>query len=255
MDAEFADAQEVIGKVSVASQIAAYVCFSRVKLLSGIYVLQAFSPLLFSRGPPKGPERLIRKLSGRITASEALEEWEHDDEGPPAESAEKANDVMKTKHRCTSCYLRGETVYMHSVQDFGIHHSSQFYPYYMAEGCWTRCMKCAQACSTAALPEKSVGRHVSTSSHSVQVGGTKSSRMCGVCVKSFITCTLAENEHCCSTCEASKKYASVFASSTKNIAPLLCTITGKGDGPGAMVSFLWRSGCSWTSSTLNMHGG
>ena len=56
-------------------------------------------------------------------------------------------------------------------------------------------------------------------------------------------------------CERAKEYASVFASSTKNIAPLLYAITGKGDGPGAMVSFLWRKDCSWISSTHNPHGG
>ena len=75
-------------------------------------IFQPFSPLLFARGPSKGPGRLIRKLYGQSTAENVLEELHRDN----AESAipEKldpmislrATDVLpaasKAKKPCTS---------------------------------------------------------------------------------------------------------------------------------------------------------
>ena len=37
--------------------------------------MQPFSTLLFAFGNPAGPERLVRKLSGEITADAAIQEW------------------------------------------------------------------------------------------------------------------------------------------------------------------------------------
>ena len=62
-------------KVSLTLQVAVYVCLSRVKELLSLCVLQPFSPLLFKRGPPPGPHRLMRKLEGTLTADDAMEEW------------------------------------------------------------------------------------------------------------------------------------------------------------------------------------
>ena len=62
LEAAFVDLQEASTNVSTQSQIAGYVCLSRIRELERICVLQPFSPLLFSRGPPEGPDRLIRKL-------------------------------------------------------------------------------------------------------------------------------------------------------------------------------------------------
>ena len=106
LDAVFSDAQEASASVSMAMQIAAYIAFTRIKELVKICVLQPFSPWLFAPGPPRGPERLIRKLSGQITSDEALIEWINEDT-PVSDSVDKASgDPMTQKYRCTSCYLK-----------------------------------------------------------------------------------------------------------------------------------------------------
>ena len=102
LDAAFADPQDAGSKVSTTAQIAAYVCLSRIKRLIHICVLQAFSPLLFIRGPPTGPERLIRRLSKEITFDDAKHEWTADH--CREEYEEEATNPMTATHLCTSCY-------------------------------------------------------------------------------------------------------------------------------------------------------
>ena len=70
LDAAFWGTPHAAGKVSMASQLSGYVILSRVKEMCSMLILQASSPLLFTRGPPAGPDRLIRKLSGAITAEQ-----------------------------------------------------------------------------------------------------------------------------------------------------------------------------------------
>ena len=88
LDAAFVDPQDVVSKVSLTLQIAVYVCLSRVKELSSLCVLQPFSPLLFKRGPPPGPHRLMRKLEGALTADAAMTEWRLDIEDDPKHTCE-----------------------------------------------------------------------------------------------------------------------------------------------------------------------
>ena len=78
LEAAFADLQEASSNVSSALQIAGYVCLSRIKELEKIYILQPFSPLLFTRGSPAGPQRLIQKLQKERTIEECFEEWAKD---------------------------------------------------------------------------------------------------------------------------------------------------------------------------------
>ena len=78
LEAAFADLQEASCNVSSALQIAGYVCLSRIKELEKICILQPFSPLLFTRGPPAGPQRLIQKLQKEMTIEECFEEWAKD---------------------------------------------------------------------------------------------------------------------------------------------------------------------------------
>ena len=73
LDGAFAEAQHVDADPSPESHIASYIALSRVKQLIGIYILQAFSPLLFTRGPPKGPHLLMKKLRREITHEEMLQ--------------------------------------------------------------------------------------------------------------------------------------------------------------------------------------
>jgi hypothetical protein len=115
LDAVFSDAQDVGATVTMGAQIAAYVGFTRIKELSKICVLQPFSPLLFARGPPRGPERLIRKLSGVISSDEALEEWSEDNKPGNEDTATATGDPMRQKYRCTSCFLRGAVEFSHPV--------------------------------------------------------------------------------------------------------------------------------------------
>ena len=107
----------------MTSQIAAYVCLSRVKRLLSICVMQPFSTFLFALGNPAGPERLIRKLSGQITEDEAIHEWStFDDEAAEAEKI----DPMARQHMCACCYLKGEQEYMLDARDFGVTTADDF---------------------------------------------------------------------------------------------------------------------------------
>ena len=119
LDAAFVDPQDVASKVGLTLQIAVYVCLSRVKELLSLCVLQPLSPLLFKRGPPPGPYRLIRKLDRNdpLTTEAALDEWRQEGEAVE-EEAKKKDDPMKAEHLCTSCYLRGEKKYKKFFSDF-----------------------------------------------------------------------------------------------------------------------------------------
>ena len=105
--------------------------------------MQPFCPSLFTRGPPTGPARLIRKLAGKISSETAVKEWLHDSENPGAEEPSK-NSTMEKTHRCTHCYLVGNKEYMYELKSFGISHPSEFFTMYLAQGSWTRCLKCQE---------------------------------------------------------------------------------------------------------------
>ena len=166
LEACFVDAQETGSKVNMALQIAAYVGFSRIKELCRICVLQAFSPFLFARGPPKGPARLLRKLSGAITSEEALEEWVQEDDSMPSEDVANAGDPMKEKYRCASCYLSGATEYLHSPQKFGITTRTAVYTRYVCQGSWTRCLACQKKHNIILATSSSHSVQQSSTSHS-----------------------------------------------------------------------------------------
>jgi hypothetical protein len=198
LDAVFSDAQEAGGTVSMPAQIAAYVSFTRIKELCQICVLQPFSPWLFARVPPSGPERLIRKLSGKISSDEALEEWIQDTQPGNEEAAAGNGDPMKKKYRCTSCYLRGAKEYSHPVQTIGVHSRNDLYAKYISQGVWTRCLEC----------QKLVGLKTGTSaSHSVQASSVKRKAdeeegdICGLCSELFLGQHIAAACHWCSACK------------------------------------------------------
>ena len=142
MDAAFADLQDASNAGSMTSQIAAYVCLSRVKMSLRMCVMQPFSPFLFSRGNPVGPGRLVRKLRGEITAEQACDEWLQDSLEDAVEEDKK--DPMSTRRLCTSCYLQGKGEYMLSARDFGVANADDFYPKYVSQGMWARCLQCQE---------------------------------------------------------------------------------------------------------------
>ena len=143
LDAAFVDAQGADSRVSLVMQVAAYVCLSRVKELLKICVLQPFSTLLFTRGPPTGPHRLIRKLEGSIT-EQASDEWWNENSNEQSEEMKKTGDPMKVEHLCTSCYLQGRTLHMRPAKDFGITKPEEFFAKFISQGCWSRCLRCQQ---------------------------------------------------------------------------------------------------------------
>ena len=55
-------------------QIAGYVMLSRTKFLENQWVMQHFSPGVFTRGPPLAPSILMKKLRGQISEEEAIAE-------------------------------------------------------------------------------------------------------------------------------------------------------------------------------------
>ena len=127
LNAAFVDPQDAGSKVSQTMQTAAYVCLSRVKELQKICVVQAFSPLLFTRGPPTGPNRLMRKLAGLITTQHASAEWWREVNNEPNYEMKHAGDPLRINHSCTSCYLQGKSSYMLHAKEFGITKPQDFY--------------------------------------------------------------------------------------------------------------------------------
>ena len=122
-----------------AAQIVAYVGASRVRMLSRIYILQPFSPTLFTQGPPKGPDLLLRKLVGDITPQEALNQWE------AADNEERTRDVLKMKFLCVSCYRRKEKNYWHLPKAFGCAAAADVHTTVYRDGMWRRCLRCQDA--------------------------------------------------------------------------------------------------------------
>ena len=114
----------------MAAQIAAYVCFSRVRKSNRVCILQPFSPFLFRQGPPKGPSRLLRLWKRECTFEEMLEEWQDDpDSDDENGGADKAKDVMKRKLSFAPVAISLETTSMstlrktstsQTVQNFGL---------------------------------------------------------------------------------------------------------------------------------------
>ena len=97
--------------------------------------------LLFTRGPPIGPDRLIRRLSKQITLVETCEEWQADH--CREEYEEEATNPMTGTHLCTSCYLLGKENYMLPLKQFGVKKQAIF-RLYVSQGQWTMCMQCQQ---------------------------------------------------------------------------------------------------------------
>ena len=135
LDAVFCAMEDCSSKVRDA-QILAYVGASRVRLLSKIYILQQFSPTLFTQGTPKGPDLLLRKLEGTLSPAQALDAWE-------AENAdEKCRDILKKEFLCVSCYRGGAKKHMHLPSAFGCTEAADAIKILYREGVWRRCLTC-----------------------------------------------------------------------------------------------------------------
>ena len=152
LSAAFVDAQHSATNVSIMNQIAAYVCLSRVKELATIFVLQAFSPLLFSRGPPEGPSKLLEKLENPEKAADILQNWFNEDEVKDKDTGKP----LRTKHLCTCCYLKGNPDFMKSAEAFGVKSNTSFHSLIVRHGCWTRCLECQKGIKKKDTPVNSL---------------------------------------------------------------------------------------------------
>ena len=108
LDALLSDAFNASAITNAMDQVGCYVSFSRVKTLAGIFILQSFSPWLFSHGVFQGPHVLLRKLRGELSAEEAAEELARLDSVAKARlgMGKQGLDPMKQKYMCMSCFLQ-----------------------------------------------------------------------------------------------------------------------------------------------------
>ena len=168
-----------------------------------ICVLQPFSPLLFTHGPPTGPDRLIRKLSKKITFADACEEWRADQNREALEEDE--NNPMTATHLCTSCYLLGKEPYMLPVKQFGVHKADDFFQLYMSHGQWTKCLECQQR--SGIHPQKNIFKGDTFSSEKT----AHEKKLCILCnEKGGWKTPLAPALHCCGTCHF-QSFAGIFS--------------------------------------------
>ena len=133
-------------KTTTTDQIAAYVSLSRAKLADKVFVIEPFSPWLFQHGTPKGPDLLLRKLRGEITAEQAAAKWRGEDDsssndGDVDEAGERTIDPMTQEYRCMQCALQGRQN-MKKPAAFGIEDPTQLYSELIMDGMWTRCLAC-----------------------------------------------------------------------------------------------------------------
>jgi hypothetical protein len=127
---------------TTSEQIAAYVSLSRAKRADKVYAIEPFSPWLFQHGTPKGPDLLLRKLRGQITAEQAAAKWrgEEDSSSTDAdvdEAGERRIDPMAREYRCMQCALQGRES-MKTPAAFGIENPTQLYSELILDGMWTR---------------------------------------------------------------------------------------------------------------------
>ena len=198
LDAAFVDPQDAGSKVCQTMQTAAYVCLSRVKELLKISVVQPFSPLLFTRGPPGGPHRLMRKLSQQITTQQASDEWWEEASNEHGAPADRNGNPMSVNHMCTSCYLQGRSTYMLPIKEFGVTTPQQFFSKYVSQGCWTRCLQCQKAQGVQVICTDLLDT-LPRERHKTQ----QKREMCTICNEKGITWTtpLQYDSHGCSRCK------------------------------------------------------
>ena len=195
MDAAFYDAQDAGSNVGEEGQVAAYVWLSRVKDLEHIAVLQPFSPLLFKQGPPKGPARLLRKLSGEVSAEQTSEECAEEYLNATTAENKRNLDPMKEKYLCTSCYLHGRETYMHAVTEFGVSRRDEFYDKLVSQGSWTKCNRCQSTHPNPTRAAQEVKGALST--HVLQEARQYEANACSLC-RGICSHVLGEGQHCCS---------------------------------------------------------
>ena len=142
LEAAFWALHDANQNIAPAEQIAGYVVLGRVKHLQRMCILQPFSPLLFSRGPPQGPALLFKKLQVEYTEQEALDAWQED----LAFDNIKAQrlDHLGNKDRCMSSHLQKKPS-NRTLEEVGTTDSKCFDADFMTQVRRERCVSCAAA--------------------------------------------------------------------------------------------------------------
>ena len=198
LDAAFWVSQDVTARSSSQCQIAGYTVLSRVKTQTGMYILQPFSKTLFTRGPPLGPDLLIRKLSGRLTVEKVIEEWRTASFTSGAGTEGKAKeevDPMKQKYKCVSCYL-SKKPYMHLPRTFGVTEPQHLQHVLLQQGCWTRCQACRRQHGLPAVVDPSE-KEIAPSTDNSECKG----EVCKQCSTAFPGLPLQVDAHVCYACK------------------------------------------------------
>jgi hypothetical protein len=145
----------------------------------------------------QGPERLLRKLSGEISAEQAWQE--NEEEYLNADDERKGTiDPMKEKYICVSCYLHGKETYTHRVAEFAVSSREMFYEKLVSQGSWTKCIRCQDMHPKPTRAAQKLNSESST--HPVQKTPESESNVCGLC-RELVPGTLEVGQHCCRICK------------------------------------------------------
>ena len=115
-----------------------------------------------------------------------------------------------SKHLCTCCYLQGKKEYMLDAKAFGIKSRQDYFPMYLNQGAWTRCLECREVAGVSFSETQTVGnkdQHYGTSSNALNMTMQASTTthenflLCPTCFgKATWVTTLLPNSHGCSKC-------------------------------------------------------
>jgi hypothetical protein len=119
-------------------QVSGYTMLSRAKYLEKIWVMQPFSQDLFSRGPPSGPEILMKKLLGELAPEDVVEEFEK------TIGIDKRRSEAHKLYHCTHCFLSGRRNFRKPAVAFGANSVSEILALIVSDGAWTRCLQCRE---------------------------------------------------------------------------------------------------------------
>ena len=91
---------------------------------------------------------------------------------------------------------------MLDVRSFGVASPSEFFHKYVAQGCWTRCLRCQRDAGIAmATSDITPG----TTSHSMRSCGENEGEVCRICAEKFPNLESHTDEHRCSACRLEYK--------------------------------------------------
>ena len=121
-DAALADAHGVATDPTSDSFIAPYIPFSRAKAMKSIWILQPLFPFLFQQGAPTGPDILMRKLRGEISAEEVAHlTLEVVDGESECKDSHRKYDATGNLFICMHCFFCGpHCLFAHSCRLWSI---------------------------------------------------------------------------------------------------------------------------------------